>query len=215
MDPTPQPPPYLPNVPQPKSTIDDAQPDFLNNFLQLYNAFSSDHIPLDATTNAGNHNVIRLAEQAMSLATSTSELGWYIKKVETQTDQIFFRAQGNGLELQYTNYQIYPLAPIVNIGGVVVQIPFFSFLPGGVIVYFGQIFPTTSIFDIILNPPICASISAINLGLNNIPPTYQPKSTVAPKSDIPGIITSIQLTPALFTPSVVPSQSYIIFGIIP
>lgn len=123
---------YDPAVPtSPDSTFAQSQPQFLTNFGQLYQKFMVNHVPMNAN-GAGNHTIVELVEQPNPQQTGISDIAVYAKKVTGQTDQVFIRYAGNGQEIQYTNYQIYPVTPQSG------QIPFFTFLPGGLILYFGS-----------------------------------------------------------------------------
>lgn len=153
------PPEYNPKIPQVKNTIADSQSDFQGNFGTLYDAFIKNHVALDDATNPGNHTHIDLVEQSVSLSTSSQELAIYSKKVANQTDQVFMRYQNNGKEFQITNYQIYSILANDK------QESYFSFLPGGIIVYFGKAKSNgTTTFNITLDPAICRNIMGVNLG---------------------------------------------------
>ena len=152
-----QPPPYDPNVPNnPFSSLAATQPEFLNDFLQLYNVFKVNHIPLDNSTVPGNHTFIELVEQQVPAQTDVDEISVYTKGVPDQTDQIFIRYQGNGQEFQYTNYQIYSIEPQ---NGVTT---FFTFLPGGLLLLFGSF---TDLPKNILNlyPPVAKNIITVSM----------------------------------------------------
>jgi hypothetical protein len=155
-------PEYNPDIPKIQTTIADGQELFLNNFSTLFDAFSENHIALDNDTSPGNHAFIELMEQKQSLSTKSQEVSFYTKKVEDQTTQIFMRYPGNGKEFQITQYQIYPL-PFVVSQGITIQQPYFSTLPGGIIIYFGKIIPQRNNFAITLDPAICTNITGINL----------------------------------------------------
>jgi hypothetical protein len=160
-------PTYNPNVPLPKNQFNASQLDFLNNFGTLYNAFAENHVALDATSNAGNHTVIQLLQQDANdqFQTDVGEISIYCKPVTDQGDQIFLRYQGNKNEFQLSAYQIYPLSVLTNPG--IVQTPFFSFLPGKVLVYFGTIQCTLSMSGVplYLRPPIATNIITMNFCL--------------------------------------------------
>jgi len=158
----PTPPPYNTQIPEPDTTIANAQTLFQNNFERLFEAFNTDHVPLIDAINPGNHNVIQLVELPIGEATQSQEIAIYSKKVDGQTDQLFMRYQGNGKEFQLTQYQIYAL-PILQLNGVIYQKGYFTFLPGGIIVYFGQVIPFGNPFFISLEPAICGNILGINL----------------------------------------------------
>ena len=187
-------PPYDPKVPLVDDTIADGQPSFLQNFSQLFTAFNLNHVSLTDPTNPGNHNVIQLVEQAQGDSTFSQEISIYSKKVVDQTDQLFMRYPNNGKEIQLTQYQIYPL-PENFLGDVLYQIPYFTFLPGGIIVYFGKIIPTATTFYISLSPTICTNIMGINLcpiGTSTLAnPLYQ--SNVALQSNDGKFFNAVQI----------------------
>lgn len=207
------PPQYQNNIPQPDQSIGGSQSPFLVNFNQLFNAFDVDHVSLTAASNAGNHNVARLATLPNPWTTNISEVSLYSKIRSLQTNQLYFREEGNGLEYQYSNYQIYPLAPITS-GSNVIQIPYFSWLPGGIIVYFGYVNPFgAKTINIVLNPVVCNNISGVNLcntALSGTPSPVQPPSvsiTVDQNALADNVVLTLQPPAAAFAP-----QYYIIFG---
>jgi len=155
---TPTTPPYNTQIPEPETTISEAQTLFQNNFERLFEAFNTDHVSLIDPTNPGNHNVIQLVELPSPESTQSQEIAIYSRKVEGQTDQIFMRYPSNGKEFQITEYQIYSIVRTSK------QEAYFSFLPGKVIVYFGRVFSKgTTSFNIDINPPVTQNISGLKL----------------------------------------------------
>jgi hypothetical protein len=199
---------YNAKIPQPENSIDESQTDFLNNFSTLFNAFGNDHVPLNAALDAGNHTFVRLVEQNVGQATGTSEIAIYSKLIPEQTDQIFYRTIGNGLEVQYSNFQIYPIQPIKH-GDVIVQIPYFTFLPGGMIMYFGTVVLDSNPFQLMLEPAICTNIFGINLGARDVPIRFPSAATPVPNQD-----GKYQVVNLSFTDFVAKDQSYIIYGVL-
>ncbi len=199
---------YQPKIPIPSNSIAESQMDFLTNFSQLSLAFGIDHIPLNDPSNPGNHSVARLIERETGPATGTSEVSLYSKNVVNQTDQLFLREIGNSAEIQYSNYQILPLQPIKQ-GNVVVQVPFYSFLPGGIIIYFGYCVPLASPFNLILEPAICTNIFGVNLGILIDEKTYPMNPSPSPNAE--GKYNLITLDNALVGNKISPF-SYIIYG---
>jgi hypothetical protein len=188
------PPVFNPNVPQIKDTIAKSQIDFLDNFSTLYDAFSVNHVALDAASDAGNHTVIQLLEQPTNsqFQTGTTQISVYAKDVVGQTDQMFLRYGGNQPEFQYTNYQIYPLA----LGNGLT--PFFVVLPGGIIVYFGimafQGLPTLGgpFRKLVLTPAIAKNIISANFcNLGTIPGVGMSYSPIQPNNN--GIYDYVQV----------------------
>lgn len=149
---------YNPNQPVRTDSLDTSQPSFLVNFQQIFNAFAQNHVSLDAGATAGNHTIVQLLEQAESFQTDISEISVYVKKVADQTDQVFLRYQGNGQEIQFTNYQLY------SISSNSVQTAYFTFLPGGIILYFGLVTPQNNTQQLIsLTPPIAKNIICVDI----------------------------------------------------
>lgn len=167
---------YNPDVPQQKNIFSSSQLDFLTNFSTLYNAFSVDHVALDASSNAGNHNVIHLLEQSPDnqFQTDVGEISIYCKPVPDQGDQLFIRYQGNQDEFRLSAYQLYSLNVIDQNG--ILQTPYFTYLPGRVLVYFGTIQCTLSQAGIplTLRPPIATNIITMNFCLLGTQPGFPP-----------------------------------------
>jgi hypothetical protein len=156
-----QPPPYDPDVPKlPTDSLKTSQPQFENNFLQLYNNFLKNHVELDAASSAGNHTIIQLIELAANdgIQTDVGELSVYVQDVVEQADQVFLAYQGQGQKFQYTNYQLYK--PEDNPG---LQEKHFSFLPGKILLYFGLIQPTLKANIIDLSPYVARHIVSVSL----------------------------------------------------
>jgi hypothetical protein len=112
------------------------------------------------------------------------------------------RYQGNGTEFQFSCYQTYPLTSTPS------QVPFFTFLPGKVICYFGLFNQTVSTpiqNQIKLNPPIARNIISVNLtGSNNT----NSASSVTLITNTDGITTALQLSTSNI--NVAPATQYYI-----
>lgn len=169
---------YNPNVPLGQDFLAVSQSNFLANFQQLYDAFSENHVALDAISGAGNHSIVQLLEQTKAYQTGIGELTAYTKDAPDQTDQIFLRYQGNGQEIQYTNYQLYNLGTGFN---------FFTFLPGRILVYFGLFTSKGRSQDLILLPPVAKNIMTVNccIGEKSTAPLPAPKPDYLPTIAIP------------------------------
>ena len=200
--------PYDPLVPQfPNDSLKTSQPEILNNFLTLYNIFMKNHVPLDASSGAGNHTIIQLPEQENSQQTDVSEISVYSKEIEGSTYQIFLRYQGNGQEFAYTCYQIYGLTPLTN------QISYFTFLPGKILVYFGTFTKTIPQTELLtLFPPISKNIMSTSFCPQ---PTSNPLTNVKPRIALVqspvGFVTGINVT-AFFSGGVFPTYFYMILA---
>ena len=152
---------YDPNTPINSQSFAAWQESFIENFTQLSDAFSANHVALDAASNNGNHTVIQLLEQASAQQTGISEITVYTKNVlntageKTNQDQLFMRLPGNSTEFQFSCYQIYKLTQPNT---------FFTFLPGGLIVYFGLYLYNIAAKQQILNlfPAVAKNIMSVN-----------------------------------------------------
>lgn len=195
---------YNPNVPEnPSDSLADSQPEMLQNFLSLYEIFKRNHIALDAGATAGDHSIVQLLEQDHSFETNVSEISMYAKDVAGQTDQVFLRYQGNGQEIQLTNYQIYSL--VQPSGGSA----FFTFLPGKIIVYFGS-FTTLPNNVLSLSPPIAKKIITISFCPIGNTPTYKPKVTLQQPSS--GFYTGINVTASILFNQAPPPCYYLVMA---
>lgn len=157
---------YDPNVPQfSRDRLSVTQPQFQNNMLALFAAFIRDHVSIN-DTNAGNHTVIRLLQQIAPIETEVSEINVFTKQVEDQTAQTFLRYQGNGQEIQFTNYQLYAL-PQTEL-----QTQYFTSLPGGIMLYFGSFIGGSSEYDLNIAPAVCSEIiTAMTCPYGTVPMT--------------------------------------------
>jgi hypothetical protein len=196
---------YNPNVPMnPSDELATTQPAFLSNFLQLYNTFKVDHTQINDVTDGGNHTVVHLLEQKNPPQTDVSEISVYTKSVDGQTDQIFLRYQGNGQEIQFTNYQLYEIKNIPD------QTAFFTFLPGKIIVFFGS-FTSLKNNTLTLFPPVAINIFGMS---------FCPRSATAVTTDFKCQVNLLPETGGVFSKILVkstssgapPASSYVIFG---
>jgi len=182
---------YNPIIPGPNDFLAVSQGDFLTNFEQLYDAFSRNHVALDAVSSSGNHTNIELLQQQQGPQTSVGEISLYSKSVvnPTQTiDNLFLRYQGGsaaGTEVQMTTYQLYNQQNI-QLG----QTGLFTYLPGGLILYFGIInFSITNANTLYLNPFITKNLIAVNFCTLGTTPLLSPWVSVL--SEREGLITTL------------------------
>lgn len=186
---------YNPNYPEIESTWADWQVQFIQNFEQLGLAFSQNHVPLNDPTiaNRGNHTIIQMPELLNPPQTGSTEFSIHTKNVEGQTAQVYFTYPGNAPVVQFTNYQIYSVLPTAQ------QTTFFTFLPGGILIYFGgfgPFIPTNGNNTIFLNPPVTKSVRGVQFALSGSTPDYTPAFVTKPP-DSNGIIDEIYVIPTL------------------
>ncbi len=178
-----------------------SQGDFLSNFGQLYNAFARNHIPLDVATSSGNHTNIELLQQGQGPQTNVDEISLYCKEVVNPTEttnNLFLRYQGGktaGTEVQMTTYQLYNQQNIQN-----GQFGLFTYLPGGLILYFGVLnFADTPDNSILLSPKITKNVIAANLCTSGINPLISPwLSEEVKKNDIVEKLIGHNFVPGVF-----------------
>ncbi len=176
------PPTFNPAVPENLTdSFATSQPQLQNNFIAIFTAFARNHVSIN-DVNAGNHNIIELVERANPVLTNLDETAIYTKNVEGQTDEVFIRYQGQGQEFQFTTYQIYKIPPENGF------LAYFTFLPGGIIAYFG-FFPARSAVEgrapqiLQLNPPIAKNIIGMTTCFAGTA-TYNPNPISQPLSVI-------------------------------
>lgn len=146
---------YNPNVPQnPDRNLAETQPEFLANFQSLFDQFGKNHVPMN-DSNVGNHTYVQMLPQPKDLQTGASELNFYTKQVEGQTTELFLRYAGNGDPIQLTAYQIYQVPTVGT------QVSYFTFLPGNLLIYFGD-FTRLPGNKLILTPPICTKVVSVS-----------------------------------------------------
>lgn len=194
---TTQPPTYEPNTPQVKDNFADSQITFNDNFFTLYNAFLTNHVALDAASGAGNHTIVQFPEQdnKTQFQTDVGEISIYCKDVKGQTDQLFFRYQGNQDEFQFTNYQIY------SVTATDTQTSYFTFLPGKILLCFGEFTPSNvggNFSKISIFPPVARNIITVNLCIKGLPFNFIPTITIPPTNKN-GIIPNINVGYRLIT----------------
>ncbi len=172
------PPQYNANTPNVNDDLATSQGIFATNFQQLFDAFLKNHVSLDDATLAGNHNIIELVEQGKGFQTDAGEISIYSKDVDGQTDQLFLRYQGNGTEVQITNYQIYRPSQVAG------QESYFTFLPGKILIYFGTVTPSATANGNSLTfwPAITKNVIGVNF---------------CAKGSTPNVSPSVQLDPAV------------------
>lgn len=184
-----QPPPFDPNVPENFSDpLATSQPELQNNFFQMYEIFKKNHIEINDTIAPGIHKYVELLEQENSPQTDIGEISIYSKDVEGQTNQIFLKFQG-GQEIQLTTYQIYSILATNK------QSYFFSFLPGNVLIYFGEKIAGGNPGNITLLPPVAKNIISAMVcpqfnGTSNLN-KFPEKANLTLIKNTDGIITTI------------------------
>jgi hypothetical protein len=214
-------PTYSPNVPLARNKFNSSQVDFLNNFMSLYTAFAANHVALDAASNAGNHNVIQLLEQPVGsqFQTDIGEISIYCKSPADaddmnldQGDQIFLRYQGNQTEFQLSAYQIF--APPKIESGKVIQTPYFTFLPGKVLLYFGTVQCTLSQdgLPLLLRPPIATNIITVNFCPMGTTPNFPPAVNIKTANDNGFYDTIYMLDPISFFPTINTTYFYMVLA---
>ncbi len=163
---------YDPNTPTVKLSFADWQIQFIQNFTQLGLAFSQNHVALDDPTvaNRGNHTYVQMPQQNTDAQTGSTEMSIFSKNVEGQTNQVFITYPGNTPVVQYTNYQIFSHTDTDQ------QIAYFTFLPGGILIYFGRFISKGSGKNILyLNPFVAKNVVSINLCMTGTTAKYTPE----------------------------------------
>jgi len=209
-----QPPDYSAGIPQPKDQIKMSALPFLDNFTVLYNAFMQNHVKLDGGATAGNHTIIQMPQQSTSFQTDATEMsingklgpGSDVSGNPTNTTQMSLKYQDNATEFPYTAYQIYPVPNEPT--------QFFSYLPGGVIVYFGlkDFGSTINKNAFIMSPALCKQIITVNFSPSVAFRGWGPSVSIG-TPDGHGIINAIFLKSfPPFNPTILGKYYYVILG---
>src|SRR5690606_9784890 len=80
----------------------DSQPLIQNNFLDIQNAFSLNHVDFNLGVETGKHKFLQMPAQGAAPATNATEMGLYTKNGIFGTPEMFIRRQGSGLEISFT-----------------------------------------------------------------------------------------------------------------
>jgi len=180
-------PTYDPNIPANRpDSLKTTQPQLQSNFQTLFDAFAVNHVSLTSSNQTpGNHLVIDLIQQLNAIETNVNEINIYTKENEDTTTQVFFRYQGNGQEFEFTNYQIYSIKPKTVSSKV--HTPFFTLLPGNVLLYFGSIVNNSikqeSTMRLDLLPPIAKHIITTTVCIHGSGPSQFPSVSLPPTED--------------------------------
>lgn len=185
---------YNPNVPESsRDNLAESQIDILTNFSTLFDIFTRNHIDINTATIGGFHNIIELNQQQSDPQTNVDEFAFFCKNVDEQTDQVFCRYQGNGTVFQLTNYQIY------SIPSTGPQRSYFTFLPGKILVYFGDF---TNLHNNVLQltPPIAKKIISAGMCPSSDFNRNQKQAVVPIKNAFSGFYDKIEILPGqIFT----------------
>ena len=136
---------YTPNVPTAGQKISQTQSPINNNFTVINNAFNVDHVNIQNLTNQGNHNKVTLVSQSAPATVAQGPILFSQAKqvgAGATLNEVFFeQATGDGSAAVQLTYMGNPVSGTTT-GS--------SFLPGGVIMKWGQIVvgasPTTVTF---------------------------------------------------------------------
>ena len=120
---------YLPSIPSGADIPSMSQSQIQTNFQQLENVFGADHYAWDYATTLlrGLHQQVTLPQLAAAPATTSTQLAVYTKSDGT-SPQLFVRRKSSGTEIQMTAAQ-----------NPVVANPGYTFLPGGLLVQWGNL----------------------------------------------------------------------------
>lgn len=116
------------NMPTSGESLGSTYQKVQDNFMNYWNNFQVNHVnPNDA--NGGKHTKVQMIEQGADPATAINEMAMYTKDVAGNT-RTFLRQENNGAVMQLSG-----ITPVAAANG-------YTFLPGGLMIQWGQI--TTS-----------------------------------------------------------------------
>jgi len=204
-------PQYNPNVPRPADSIATSQPDFLNNFMSLFTAFSTNHVDLEDVL-AGKHTIVEMPAQTSNFLSNAGEISVYTRSEDEEGTQVFLKYQGTAEEFQFSCYQIYSVDPIpIPIGGF--QTLYFTFLPGRIILYFGTYGASISRFvpsELTLIPPVAKEIMTMDFCASGTTPSLKPIVFIPATDD--DIISKIILNSASNLSTVTGNSQYMVMA---
>ncbi len=130
---------YNPNIPQAADIPSQSQGELLTNFKQLNTIFDVDHVPFNDVTvaNRGKHDQSTYIELTDSPGTAANEVAVFSKEVGGIT-RLFL--QQEGIAPAGDDIQLSGTDPIIAVSG-------HTFLPGKILLQWGQHFPVGGIVD--------------------------------------------------------------------
>lgn len=94
---------YNQNIPQATDRISVSQPQILNNFISIFNAFNLNHVDFNAV-GGGKHKFLQMPIQATPPTTNASEVGLFSRTSPiTASPQLAFRRENNGTIYEFTS----------------------------------------------------------------------------------------------------------------
>jgi hypothetical protein len=152
---------YNPNIPQATDIPSQSQGQFLTNFGQLNTIFDVDHVPFNDGTaaNRGKHDKSTYVEQGADPTTSANEMALYTKD-NAGANTLYMRQESNGSVIQMSG-----AAPTAAINGS-------TFLPGGLILKWGQVVPNSSPTSVVFPTAFPGNLYSITLTINNNAPGF-------------------------------------------
>ncbi len=123
---------FTPNIPQSGQSLGQTQAAILNNFENYFNTMGVNHVPPNGAGGypQGKHTFAEFVSQAQSPATASSEVSTYCRTISAVPELCIQKAGqlANAADVQMTRLDTGALA--ANNG--------YSFLPGGLIIQWGQ-----------------------------------------------------------------------------
>jgi len=115
---------FTPNIPTTGQTLGGTRDNIRNNFTNYYDNMTKNHVDVNQA-DRGKHKFLQMPDQASAPATAANEIGLYSKDVAGNS-RLFLRQENNGPEIQLSG-----LTPSAAVSG-------YTFLPGGLIMQWGQ-----------------------------------------------------------------------------
>jgi hypothetical protein len=125
---------YQPGIPTGLINLDVDYQNIQNNFQQLDTTYGTDHVAYSEAENNGYHNIIRLVPNSTpSAITNIGQLFDSTVSDGINTDQTLYFLTGGNRLIQLTRNFV----PVANANG-------YTFLPGGLILQWGNFNPNSS-----------------------------------------------------------------------
>lgn len=156
---------FNPSKPAPNDLLSDSQLDIQTNFSTSNTSFGLNHYSFDnLTVKNGKHKFVEMPNSALPVGLAATE-GTLYTKTAAAASELYYTRDASGIEIQMTG----PDKPVATTNG-------HTFLPGGILMQWGQITSTNSSFTPLLFatanidfPNNCFDVFTQPFGSGNVP----------------------------------------------
>jgi hypothetical protein len=147
---------FTPNIPVIGQSLGSSRTEVSNNFAVLRSTLAANHIDVNSE-NAGLHNLASFVAQSSDPTIATGIVPLYSKTLSsTGVTELFFRRENSGTVIQMT------------VGNPTASSSGSTFLPGGIILKWGQVVPGTSGAFVTFSGSFPNAVFSVVPGINNV-----------------------------------------------